>query len=61
MQRSADIQRRHGTKEREIAAYRAAARDIIASKPPHLDPQIIAFAEHGTLPQPIAQETRAVQ
>jgi hypothetical protein len=58
MQRSADIQRRHGTKEREIAAYRAAARDIIASAPPHLDPQILAFAEHGTLPQPSTRQTR---
>jgi hypothetical protein len=54
----ADIARRHGTKQMELAAYRAAARDIIASAPPHLDPQILAFAEHGTLPQPSTRQTR---
>jgi hypothetical protein len=54
----ADIARRHGTKQMELAAYRAAARDIIASAPPHLNPQILAFAEHGTLPQPSTRQTR---
>lgn len=58
MERKADILRRHGTKEREIAAYRSAAREIVTSAPPHLDPQILAFAERDTLPQPSSRQTR---
>lgn len=57
----AEIALRHGTKQRELAAYRAAARDIIASAPPHLDPQILAFAERGTLPQPSTRQTRPIK
>lgn len=59
LQHDADVARRHGTKQREIAAYRSAARDIIASAPPHLDPQILAFAQHGTIPPTGPQPIKA--